>query len=77
MILGSGALPEIWVQNESSEDGGGSTGRSNNYNNGYRTDVIKMNSNTNSNTGATVTINATSEEAPADGSESEVSGKSP
>merc|ERR1719419_2173830 len=26
MILGSGALPEIWVQNESSEDGGGSSG---------------------------------------------------
>ena len=76
MILGNGALPEIWIQNESSEDGGGSSGRSN-YNNGYRTDVININANTNSNTGATVTVIKTSEEAPGDGSEAEESGKSP
>ena len=76
VILGNGALPEIWIQNESSEDGGGSSGRSN-YNNGYRTDVININSNTNSNTGATVTINAMSEEAPADGSESEEAPEEP
>ena len=76
VISGNGALPEIWVQNDSSEDGGGSSGRSN-YNNGYRMDVIKINKNTNENTGATVTVNAASEEAPGDGSESEAEQEEP
>ena len=57
-------------------DGGGSSGRSN-YNNGYRMDVIKINKNSNENTGATVTVNAASEEAPGDGSESEAEQEEP
>ena len=69
MILGSGALPEIWVQNESSEDGGGRAGNSKGD-----TKIIKIkqssiikDANTNS-SGATVTVNSRAPEAPNIGS---------
>ena len=69
IIKGNGALPEIWVQNESSEDGGGRAGNSSD------TKIIKIHqssiikdANTNS-SGASVTVNSRAPEAPSDGSE--------
>merc|ERR1712157_695801 len=53
IIKGNGALPEIWVQNESSEDGGGRAGNSKGG-----TKIIYTNANTNENTGASVNVNS-------------------
>ena len=69
IIKGNGALPEIWVQNESAEDGGGRAGNSSD------TKIIKIHqssiikdANTNS-SGATVTVNSRAPEVPSIGSE--------
>ena len=68
IIKGNGALPEIWVQNESSKDGGGRAGNSK-----CDTKIIKIkqssiikDANTNS-SGASVTVNSRAPEAPSDG----------
>ena len=53
IIKGNGYLPEIWVQNESLEEGGGTAG-----NDKGGTKIIYTNANTNKNTGANVTINS-------------------
>ena len=55
-IKGNGPLPEIWILNESSEDGSGSSGRGGRNDN--NTKIINTNANTNTNTGASVTVNS-------------------
>ena len=74
IIKGNGALPEIWVQNESAEDGGGRAGNSTTK---MKFNAIQANTNANSNSntsihtlkGATVTVNSRAPEAPSIDSE--------
>ena len=65
IIKGNGYLPEIWVQNESLEEGGGTAG---NDKGGTKIIYTNANTNTNANTsGAIVTVNSRAPEAPSDG----------
>merc|ERR1712157_609315 len=78
IIKGNGALPEIWVQNESAEDG---RGRAGNSTTNMQLNAIQANTNANSNTsihtlkGATVTVNSRAPEAPSIDSEEGVVGR--